>query len=87
MRYVLDANVALKWVLAEPDSPRANQLRDEFQKASHELLAPDIFEVEIAHSLTRGERQGRIAVGQAGILWADILVHTTNLATLRVVPA
>src|SRR5262249_46326108 len=29
--------------------------------------------VEIAHALTRAERQGKIAVGQAGILWADIM--------------
>jgi hypothetical protein len=26
MKYVLDANVALKWVLPEPDSPKAKQL-------------------------------------------------------------
>jgi predicted nucleic acid-binding protein len=73
MKYVLDSNIALKWVLAEPDSARARQLRDDFQKAFHELLAPAIFEVEIAHALTRAERQGKIAVGQAGILWADIM--------------
>jgi predicted nucleic acid-binding protein len=73
MKYVLDANVALKWVLVEPDSPKASQLRSDFQKGIHELLAPDVFEVEIAHALTRAERQGRIAVGQAAILWADVM--------------
>jgi predicted nucleic acid-binding protein len=73
MRYVLDSSVALKWVLAEPDSPKALKLRADFQAAVHELLAPDVFEVEVAHALTRAERQGRIAAPQAGILWADIL--------------
>lgn len=73
MKYVLDSNVALKWVLAEPDSPRAKQLRAGFLNASHDLLSPDVFQVEIAHALTRAERQGRIAVSQAGILWADVM--------------
>ncbi len=73
MRYVLDSSVALKWVLAEPDSPKARQLRDDFRNQIHELLAPVVFEVEIAHALTRAERQGRIAVPQAGLFWADIM--------------
>ncbi len=73
MKYVLDANIALKWVLAEPDSAKARRLRDEFQAAIHELLAPDVFQVEVAHALTRAERQGKIAVGQAAILWSDVM--------------
>jgi hypothetical protein len=28
MKYVLDSNIALKWVLAERDSPKAERLRD-----------------------------------------------------------
>ena len=79
MRYVLDSSVALKWVLAEPDSPKARQLRADFRAAVHELLAPDVFEIEIAHALTRAERQGRIAVPQAGVLWADIMMTPPQL--------
>jgi predicted nucleic acid-binding protein len=73
MKYVLDSNIALKWVLPEPDSAAANQLRLDFQNAIHDLIAPDVFQVEIAHALTRAERQGRIAASQAGVLWADIM--------------
>ncbi len=73
MKYILDSNVALKWVLAEPDSLKAKQLRTDFQKAIHDLLAPDVFQVELAHALTRAERQERIATSQAGILWADVM--------------
>ena len=57
MRYVLDACVALKWVLPEKDSPRAVRLRNDFRDHVHELLAPDIFAVEIAHSLSRAQRK------------------------------
>ena len=39
MKYVLDACVALKWVLPEPDSSKAVALRDDFQRHIHELLA------------------------------------------------
>lgn len=73
MKYVLDSSAALKWVLAEPDSARANNLRDDFRNAVHELIAPDIFPVELAHALTRAERQKRIGVGDAVILLADVL--------------
>ena len=73
MRYVLDSNAALKWVLPEPDSLRAIRIRSDFENNLHELIAPDVFEVEIAHALTRAERQGRIAISQAGILWSDVM--------------
>jgi len=60
MKYVLDASVALKWVLTEPDSPKALAVRDDYRKQLHELLAPDVLPVEVAHALTRAERKGLI---------------------------
>jgi predicted nucleic acid-binding protein len=60
MKYVLDSSVAFKWVVPENDSPRAVRLRDEFRAGVHELIAPDVFPPELAHALTRAERQGRI---------------------------
>lgn len=47
MRYVLDANVALKWVLPESDDVKAIRIRDEFGQGIHaeqqgcELLTAD----------------------------------------------
>lgn len=79
MKYVLDASVALKWVLPEPDSAKAVALRDDFRNQIHELLAPDIFPVEITHALTRTERQGRIAIGESGQHLADILTTLPDL--------
>lgn len=58
MKYVLDASVALNWVLPEPDTPRAVRLRNAYRQKLHELLAPDIFPAEVAHALTRAERRG-----------------------------
>jgi hypothetical protein len=36
MRYVLDSNIGLKWVLTEADSDKARRLRSEYQNQVHE---------------------------------------------------
>lgn len=69
VKYVLDSSVALKWVLPESDSAKAIQLRLDYQRGVHELVAPNIFYVEAAHALTRAERQRRIAVSAGWRLW------------------
>src|ERR1700722_12528550 len=73
MKYVLDASVALKWVLPEADADNADLLREDFRNGIHELLAPDFFPAEVAHASTRAERRGIIAKGQADPLLTDIL--------------
>jgi predicted nucleic acid-binding protein len=73
MKYVLDSSVALKWVLTEADSPRANRLRDDFRKNVHELIAPDIFPVEVAHALARAERRKIIVPPQGTAFLTDVL--------------
>jgi predicted nucleic acid-binding protein len=65
MKYVLDASVAIKWVLPEADSAKALSLRDDYRKGIHQLLAPDIFKVEAAHALTRAERRKILQQGEA----------------------
>ena len=87
MRYVLDASVALKWVLPEPDSPKAVALRDDFQRHIHELLAPDVFVVEVAHALSRAERRRIIQPPEGGRRLADILRTLPQLhANLPLLP-
>jgi predicted nucleic acid-binding protein len=73
MRYVLDSNVALKWVLIEADSDKARRLRVGFQQQIHDLLAPDVFPVEVAHGLAKAERRGIIPQGDADRLLANVL--------------
>jgi predicted nucleic acid-binding protein len=53
MKYVLDASVALKWVLPEKDTSKAVLLRNAYRQSLHELMAPDIFPAEIAHALAK----------------------------------
>src|SRR5690348_4054873 len=79
MKYVLDSSVAVKWVVPEADSAKARQLRDDFTKGIHGLLSPGVFTSEVAHALTRAERQGRITPGEALRLWTDVLTTCPRL--------
>jgi predicted nucleic acid-binding protein len=79
MKYVLDSSVGVKWVLPEADSAKALRVREEFTKAIHELLTPDVFTSEVAHALTRAERQGRITAGEALRLWTDVMTTPPRL--------
>ena len=75
MKFVLDSSVAVKWAIPEVDSDKAVRLRDEFVRRIHDLIAPDFAPIEIAHALTRAERQGRIAAEQVEQFLLD-LIHT-----------
>ena len=81
MRLILDASVALKFGLPEPDSDLALQLRDDFHNGLHELLAPDIFPIEIGHALTKAERQKRISPPDGWAIWQKILADCPILLT------
>src|SRR4051794_27484572 len=65
MTYVLDASVAMKWVLPEPDTSKAVRVRNEFRAGLLQLIAPDVFVPEVSHGLTKAERRGVIPVGVA----------------------
>jgi predicted nucleic acid-binding protein len=77
MRYVLDVNVALKWVLNEVDSTKARRLRDDWRAQIHELLVPDVFPFEAAHALTRAERRRLIC--DAAQFWGEIMADCPQL--------
>lgn len=79
MNYVLDSSVGFKTLIAEIGSAKAQQLADEYRKGIHDLLAPDVFPVEVAHAITRAERQGRISPTQGARLLTDILNRLPRL--------
>jgi predicted nucleic acid-binding protein len=73
MKYVLDSCVGFKTLLAEQDSDKAQRLCEDYEHNVHELLSPDIFAAEIAHGITRAERQGRITPAEGAQLLTDLL--------------
>ncbi len=72
MKYVLDASVAIKWVIVKPDSNKATRLREDYRNAIHDLIAPESFAIECAYSLTKKQRQRLLPDARA--LWDDILL-------------
>jgi predicted nucleic acid-binding protein len=79
MKLVLDASVALRVVLPSALTPKAIQLRDEFERSVHELIALSIFSGEIASALTKAECQKLIAVGDAQIHFANLIAWAPAL--------
>jgi len=56
---VVDASVALKWVLAEPGQDAADALLDE------DLIAPSLWLLEAANALWRRSLRGELSAGEA----------------------
>ena len=73
--FVLDSSVAVKWVLQEAGTAKALALRDDILHQIHEVIAPDVFVSEVAHALTKAERQKIIQIGDAQKHLADILLY------------
>src|SRR5438128_2071726 len=76
MKYVIDTSVGFKWVVPEIDSDKAVRLRDGFNKALHELFAPDLFPTEIGNALAFAERGRRLQPGEAAIFFGDVLKNS-----------
>src|ERR1700722_12675508 len=79
MKYIIDSSVAVKWVLAEKDDAKARLIRDDFRNGTHQLFAPEVFTTELAHALTRAERQGRLTLGDALALWTNVMTTPPQL--------
>lgn len=79
MKYVIDASVAFKWAVKEHLTDKALFLRDDYRNGIHELLAPDVFPIEVTHALTRAERQGRITTTEGAMFFADFMATLPDL--------
>jgi predicted nucleic acid-binding protein len=87
MKYVIDSSVAVKTVLTEIDSGKALRLIDEFRAGLHDLFASEVFHIEIAHALTKAERQLKITPPQGWIGWKSIMADCPLLvASLPLMP-
>jgi predicted nucleic acid-binding protein len=73
MKYVIDSSVAFKWSVKEADSDKADAILNDFLAGIHELHAPDFYPVELAHAITRAERQRRITQAEGALILADQL--------------
>ena len=67
---VIDTNIAVKWVLAEPDSADASRVMDDVTKAGGRLLLLDIALVEAANVIWVYQHRGKHSASDATRLLA-----------------
>lgn len=65
MAVVVDASLAIKWVLEEPGSQEASKLLDEWKDGEIGLLAPEVFATDIAEALHRRCAMGELSIEEA----------------------
>jgi len=78
VRIVIDASVAVKWVLDEPESRAAVALRDQ------ELIAPALLLAEAANVLWRHARIGEITNDEVAALFSEL--RNAPVASLPIEP-
>jgi len=66
MRFVVDASVAVKWLITEPDSDIARELA----ASDEDLHAPRLMASEVANALWRKARLGEVECGDIGAMLA-----------------
>ena len=72
-RIAVDASVAIKWVVEEPDSRQARALLSAAAVGSIGLLAPEFLMVEAANVLNTRSRPGRdFTIAEARSAFADL---------------
>ena len=69
---VVDASIAIKWVLEEPDSDVAEALLAEWSNNGILLLAPSLLAYEITNALHRKVRKGAITLDRAKEALAEL---------------
>jgi predicted nucleic acid-binding protein len=58
---VVDASVAVKWLLREEHSDRARELRDDAVEGRVRILVPPLFRGEVLNALYQQERRGNVS--------------------------
>ena len=79
MKYVIDSSVVLKTCLPEQGSEAAERLMDEFSRGLHQLLAPDVFPIEVGHALVKAERKKILTQSQGSQSLSEILALLPDL--------
>ncbi len=60
VKIIIDSSIGVKTIIPEHDSAKAWQLQGDVRKGIHELLAPDLYMIEISNILISAHRTGKI---------------------------
>lgn len=73
MTVVVDASVALKWILNEEGTEEALALWDRWQAGGERVVAPPVFRAEVANALRQVVRRGVVTASDADELLDTLL--------------
>ena len=71
--YVINAGIAVKWFILEPDSERARQLLENYNHGADDLLAPDLLIAEAANVFWKRAERSDITGREAADNLNDLL--------------
>lgn len=75
---VVDASIALKWIVKEPYTPEARALLTGWTADGTSLLVPSLISSEIANALFERVRRGEFAVDEAAQFMSTFLLISLN---------
>ncbi len=79
MTLVIDASVASKWVLPEPDSDRATALR----VTEVNLIAPSLVAAEIGNAIWKGHMRGDVPAAATRDMLRIAIAHFARLVPME----
>lgn len=79
MNLIVDASVAVKWFLAEPDSDAAEALLVH----ADTFIAPDILEAEVVNAICKRVRRGQVPPEQARTALAELRLFVREMVGAR----
>lgn len=71
--YVIDAGVAAKWFIEEPDSEQAKKLLTNYFRWIDDLIAPDLIIAEVANVFWKRAARGDLTAKEAKDSLTDLL--------------
>jgi len=71
---VVDANIAFKWVVNEPDSETAIALLKKWTSKRTVMVAPILFTYEVANILYQAVRKGKITIDRAKEVLEEVIL-------------
>ena len=69
---VVDASLAVKWLVREEDSPGAHAMLAVWDREEQQLAAPHLLRFEVTNALHRRVARGELAVHEAAALAEDL---------------
>jgi predicted nucleic acid-binding protein len=75
VKLIIEASIGLAALLLEANTAKALQLRADVWKGIHEVLAPDLYLIEVGNVLIHAARVVKIPQADLPVLYGDLFYH------------